>query len=113
MLIRGIEYKIIYLPVDEITELYGDAKNGTVILGYTDVKKEEIYVGSDMNDDGVRETLLHEIFEATNYHAGFKLRHDQIYNISNTLLSLIKDNPDYFKLTLPKKENKKRSNENI
>jgi hypothetical protein len=56
----------------------------------------EIEIDSGLPIQNQESTLIHEIFEAINYHYELKLEHNIISTLESALYQVVKDNPDIF-----------------
>lgn len=91
--ILGCEYEVIELDV---------INNDEELLGFVDIKKQNIYLKENMKNDIKNQTLLHEITHAILYQCG---QHDFFENetliqvIATSYYQIFKENKmlDYFK----------------
>jgi hypothetical protein len=61
-------------------------------FGKMNAKAQVIPIATDLAQEQVESTILHEVIEALNYHLDLKLKHDTIMRLEAALYQVLVDN---------------------
>jgi hypothetical protein len=68
---------------------------------------QTIYYLKDCTEDGARDTVLHELIHALDWHAQLKLKEKQVHVLASLLVECMWDNPELFVWLMIKPEKEK------